>query len=101
MKIHSETKESPRIQQEEDGILGEMDDIDYDRTNKSAEGTHDSLFGSFAPWCTSLCMVAEAKLNVMLTLYSVLSIEFCYHFRFPAAERLFLQLLPPGHGYTF
>ncbi|KAF9088416.1 hypothetical protein BGX23_007379 [Mortierella sp. AD031] len=39
MKIHSETKESPRIQQEEDGILGEMDDIGYDRTNKSAEGS--------------------------------------------------------------
>ncbi|KAF9298270.1 hypothetical protein BGZ88_007304 [Linnemannia elongata] len=39
MKIHSETKESPRIQQEEDGILGEMDDIGYDRTNKPAEGS--------------------------------------------------------------
>ncbi|KAF9906021.1 hypothetical protein EC991_001103 [Linnemannia zychae] len=38
MKIHSE-KESPRIQQEEDGILGEMDDIGYDRTNKPAEGS--------------------------------------------------------------
>ncbi|KAK3845935.1 MAG: hypothetical protein J3R72DRAFT_434890 [Linnemannia gamsii] len=39
MKIHSETKESPRIQQEEDGILGEMDDIGYDQTNKPAEGS--------------------------------------------------------------
>ncbi|KAF9920566.1 hypothetical protein FBU30_009573 [Linnemannia zychae] len=37
MKIHSETKESPRIQQEEDGILGEMDDIGYNRNNKPAE----------------------------------------------------------------
>ena len=44
MKIHSETKESPRIQQEEDGILGEMDDIGYDRTNKPAEGMLSSLF---------------------------------------------------------
>lgn len=55
MKIHSETKESPRIQQEEDGILGEMDDIGYDRTNKPAEGAHHDL--SFH-LCFSICVFA-------------------------------------------
>jgi hypothetical protein len=55
MKIHSE-KESPRVQQEEDGILGEMDDIGYDRTNKPAEGRLDTplalLLGPASVWLT-------------------------------------------------
>ncbi|KAF9178539.1 hypothetical protein BGZ51_007689 [Haplosporangium sp. Z 767] len=39
MKIHSDTKDSPQNQQEEDGILGEMDGISYDRANRPSEGS--------------------------------------------------------------
>ena len=39
MKIHSDTKDNLRSQhQEEDGILGEMDDIGYDRSTRPSEG---------------------------------------------------------------
>ncbi|KAG0099022.1 hypothetical protein BGZ93_009524 [Podila epicladia] len=40
MKIHSDTKESVKNQDEDDGILGSMDDVGgYDRTNRQAEGS--------------------------------------------------------------
>ncbi|KAF9402556.1 hypothetical protein BGX21_009629 [Mortierella sp. AD011] len=39
MQIHSDTDDSSQIQQEDDGILGEMEDIGYDRTNRPAEGS--------------------------------------------------------------
>ncbi|KAF9292150.1 hypothetical protein BGZ68_010406 [Mortierella alpina] len=40
MKIHSDTKDSLRSQHhEEDGILGEMDDIGYDRSTRPSEGS--------------------------------------------------------------
>ncbi|KAG0037031.1 hypothetical protein BGZ82_003279 [Podila clonocystis] len=40
MKIHSDTKESIKNQDEDDGILGSMDDVGgYDRTNRQAEGS--------------------------------------------------------------
>ncbi|KAF9348818.1 hypothetical protein BGX26_012802 [Mortierella sp. AD094] len=37
MQIHSDTDDSSQMQQEDDGILGEMEDIGYDRTNRPAE----------------------------------------------------------------
>ncbi|KAF9958348.1 hypothetical protein BGZ72_000489 [Mortierella alpina] len=40
MKIHSDTKDNLRSQHlEEDGILGEMDDIGYDRSTRPSEGS--------------------------------------------------------------
>ncbi|KAF9113623.1 Cullin-3 [Mortierella sp. AM989] len=48
MQIHSDTDDSPQIQQEDDGILGEMEDIGYDRTNRPAEG-FDSEYAKLPP----------------------------------------------------
>ncbi|KAI1310224.1 hypothetical protein EDD11_003870 [Mortierella claussenii] len=39
MQIHNDTDGAPQVQQEDDGILGEMDDIGYDRANQPAEGS--------------------------------------------------------------
>ncbi|KAF9385582.1 hypothetical protein CPB97_004679 [Podila verticillata] len=40
MKIHSDTIENAKNQDEDDGILGSMDDVGgYDRTNRQAEGS--------------------------------------------------------------
>lgn len=45
MKIHSDTKESVKNQDEDDGILGSMDDVGgYDRTNRQAEGLCSFFF---------------------------------------------------------
>ncbi|KAF9439025.1 hypothetical protein BGZ76_001477 [Entomortierella beljakovae] len=39
MQIHSEADDIPQVQQEEDGILGEMEDIGYERSTRYAEGS--------------------------------------------------------------
>jgi hypothetical protein len=50
MKIHSDTKESVKNQDEDDGILGSMDDVGgYDRTNRQAEG----LCSFISPWSSA------------------------------------------------
>ena len=51
MKIHSDTKDSLRSQHhEEDGILGEMDDIGYDRSTRPSEGNLLSVCKVMKKW---------------------------------------------------
>ncbi|KAF9200509.1 hypothetical protein BGZ49_009277 [Haplosporangium sp. Z 27] len=55
MQIHSDNSESSPIQQEDDGILGEMEDIGYDRTNRPAEGI-DVLFDGVTHRCKKIIL---------------------------------------------
>ncbi|KAF8984635.1 hypothetical protein BGZ46_007451 [Entomortierella lignicola] len=55
MQIHSDNSESSPIQQEDDGILGEMEDIGYDRTNRPAEGI-DILFDGVTHRCKKIIL---------------------------------------------
>ncbi|KAF9915699.1 hypothetical protein BX616_005579 [Lobosporangium transversale] len=40
MQIHNDTDGSPQSQQVDDGILGEMEDVGYDRSSHPADGSH-------------------------------------------------------------
>ncbi|KAF9426796.1 hypothetical protein BGZ94_005997 [Podila epigama] len=51
MKIHSDTKETSKNQDEDDGILGSMDDVGggYERSNHQAESMDNADAASFPP----------------------------------------------------